>query len=209
MSDIESSPDSGSSQGDRSSAEMPSQNQRLSLPNVTSPHPAAWSVDELLKTCEFRMQSRSGPGGQHRNRTASGVFVTFPPAEITAEATEQRNQHRNREVAIRRLRYVLAVSLRSTSPLATEGTSPPDQVEQFVRDRFRGSPLKLADDNSFKPAVLAMLLNDLHVAGGQPSLVAPSWKVSTSRIVALLRTHHPAWTLVNRIRAHHDRKPLR
>ncbi len=191
------------------SAEMPSPEQRLALSSVASPHPAVWAVDELVGKCEFRMQTRSGPGGQHRNRTASGVFVTYRPAEITAEATEQRNQHRNRDVAIRRLRYVLAISLRTISPLAAEVNSPPETLEQAVRERYHGSPLKLAEDNLLKPAALALLLNDLHVAGGQPSLVAPSWKVSTSRIVAFLRTHHPAWTLVNRIRAHHDRKPLR
>lgn len=190
-------------------AVMPSPEQRLPLTIAASPHPAVWAIDDLLRQCEFRMQSRSGPGGQHRNRTASGCFVTYTPAEITAEATEQRNQHRNRDVAIRRLRFVLALSLRTMSPLDTAANSPPDQLEQEIRTRFRGTPLKLAEDNVLKPAVVAMLLNDLHVAGGQPSLVAPLWKVSTSRIAALLRTHHPAWTLVNRIRTHHGRGPLR
>lgn len=190
-------------------AVMPTIEQRLPLTGVAAPHPSVWTVEDLLNQCDFRMQSRSGPGGQHRNRTASGCFVTFRPAEITAEATEQRNQHRNRELAIRRLRFVLAVSLRTASPLDLTVDLPPDELEQAIRIRFYGTPLKLAEDNVLKPAVLALLLNDLHVAGGQPSLVAPLWKVSTSRIAALLRTHSPAWTLVNRIRDHHGRGPLR
>lgn len=188
---------------------MPSAEERLRLTWAASPHPAVLAVDDLVSRCEFRMQSRSGPGGQHRNRTASGCFVTYRPAEITAEATEQRNQHRNREVAIRRLRYVLAVSLRTPSPLAAEVDHRSETLERAVRDQFRATSLKIAEANPLKPAVLAVLLNDLHVAGGQPSLVAPSWQVSTSRIAALLRTHPPAWTLVNRIRAHHGRHPLR
>lgn len=190
------------------SAVMPSLEKRLPLTDAASPHPAVLSLDDLLKQCEFRMQSRGGPGGQHRNRTASGCFVTYRPAEITAEATEQRNQHRNRVIAIRRLRFVLAISLRTPSPLDVAVGSPPDEAERLIRTRFRGTPLKLAEDNDFKPAVLALLLNDLHVAGGQPSLLAELWNVSTSRIAALLRTHPPAWTLVNRIRAHHERGPL-
>ncbi|MCM2371828.1 peptide chain release factor family protein [Aporhodopirellula aestuarii] len=192
---------------------MPAADERMPLTKVDSPHPAVWDVDELLKQCDFRTQARGGPGGQHRNRTASGVFVTFRPAEITAEATEERNQHRNREVAIRRLRYVLAVSLRTPSPLAdalgASDRGSADSQEQAVRDRFRGSPLKMAEGNDAKPAVLALLLNDLHAAGGQPSLVAPFWKVSTSRIAACLRSHHLAMTLVNRIRQHHGRGPLK
>lgn len=190
-------------------AVMPSVEQLLPLMEVAAPHPSVWVVDDFLNHCDFRMQSRSGPGGQHRNRTASGCFVTFRPAEITAEATEQRNQHRNRELAIRRLRFILAVSLRTPSSLAPTVDAPADELEQAVRTQFHGTQLKLAEDNVLKPAVLALLLNDLHVAGGQPSLVAPLWKVSTSRIAALLRTHSPAWTLVNRIRAHHGRGPLR
>ncbi|MBB3208743.1 hypothetical protein FHS27_004576 [Rhodopirellula rubra] len=186
---------------------MPAVDERMPLSMASTPHPSVWDMEELLKQCEFRTQSRSGPGGQHRNRTASGVFVTYRPAEITAEATEERNQHRNRDVAIRRLRYVLAVSLRTPSPLADAAVA--DSQEQAVRDRFRGSPLKMAEQNDAKPAVIALLLNDLHVAGGQPSLVAPFWKVSTSRIAACLRSHHPAMTLVNRIRQHHGRGPLK
>lgn len=190
-------------------AMMPSPQERLPLISAPSPHPAVWALDDLLSQCEFRMQSRGGPGGQHRNRTASGCFITYRPAEITAEATEQRNQHRNRDIAIRRLRFLLALSLRTPSPLDVVTNSPPDELEQAIRTRFHGTPLKLAEDNALKPAVLSLLLNDLHVAGGQPSLVAPLWKVTTSRIAALLRTHPAAWTLVNRIRAHHGRGPLR
>ncbi len=192
---------------------MPTLAERLPLAIIEAPHPTLYELDELLKKCEFRNQARGGPGGQHRNRTASGVFVTFLPAEITAEATEQRNQQRNREIAIRRLRYLLAVSLRTASPLsvlADERTrEQPCDAEQTVRDRYHASPLKLADDNVQKPAVLALLLNDLHVAGGQPSLVGSVWGVSTSKIVALVRSQPAAWTLLNRIRAHHGRSPLK
>jgi len=189
-------------------AEVPSVDELLPLPIVDAPHPSVWAVDELVSKCEIRTQSRSGPGGQHRNRTASGVFITYRPAEITAEATEERNQHRNRSVAVQRLRMVLAVSLRTPSMLLP----PPvalDELERVVRERYHRGSLKLNETNEDKPALMALLLNDLHASGGQPSLVGPVWGVSTSRIVTCLKSHPPAMLLVNRIRSHHGRGPLK
>lgn len=130
---------------------------------------------------------------------------------ITAESTEQRQQGRNRSAAMTRLRYVLAVTLRSASPLDPHLTEPffPDESEQNLRRRYTGSSMKMNEDNVDKPALLTLLLNDLWVGGGQPSLVAPVWKVSTSRLVGLLRSHSPVLVLVNQIRQHHSRPPLR
>jgi peptide chain release factor 1 len=45
----------------------------------------------------------SGPGGQHRNKSHTGVRLVHIPTGITAEATESRSQHRNRTVARERL----------------------------------------------------------------------------------------------------------
>ena len=199
---------------DETSAKWPAPEETLEMMHVASPHPAVIDVDDLVGQCTFRTQTRSGPGGQHRNRTASGVFVAYHadelPTGITAEATEQRNQHRNRTVAIQRLRYVMAVSVRTASMLASPSqnlTSNP--LESELHRKYQGSALKLADDNPDKPGLLALVLNDMHLAGGQPSLVVSHWQVSTSRLVGLLKSHGAAWTLVNRIRAHHGRLPLR
>ena len=81
--------------------------------------------------------------------------------------------------------------------------------EQELRTRFEGQPLKISDRNRDKPALMALLLNDLHVCGGQPSAVGPVWDTSTSAIVRLIKSHPNAFTLLNRIRQHHDRLPLR
>lgn len=53
-----------------------------------------------LKTDTFRS---SGAGGQHVNKTESGVRFTHIPTGIVAESTESRSQHRNREIALQRL----------------------------------------------------------------------------------------------------------
>jgi hypothetical protein len=189
----------------------------MPLPMSVGVHPCLWPVDELEKRCQLRTQSRSGPGGQHRNRTASGAFLTFETGipnvgAITAEATEQRQQARNRSTALARMRFLLAVTLRSHSPLepgcdASDNDFPKEELE--LRARYRGSPMKFNDENVAKPTVLTLVLHDLWFAGGQPSLISTPWKTSTSKLVNLVRSHPPAFRLVNQIRQHHSRPPLR
>ena len=67
---------------------------------------AALALDDeaLLRTCEVEYFIASGPGGQHRNTTASGVRLTHPATELSVTATERRSQAQNRGVALERLR---------------------------------------------------------------------------------------------------------
>lgn len=53
-----------------------------------------------LKTDTFRS---SGAGGQHVNKTESGVRFTHLPTGIVSESTDGRSQIKNREIAIQRL----------------------------------------------------------------------------------------------------------
>lgn len=63
--------------------------------------------DALLGQCEVDYFIASGPGGQHRNTTASGVRLTHPLTELSVTATERRSQAQNKGVALERLRQGL------------------------------------------------------------------------------------------------------
>lgn len=184
---------------------LPSRAERMDVRLLDPPHPATIAVEDLLSQCNLRTQRRSGPGGQHRNKTSSGVFLHHRATGIVGEATERRSQAQNRVVALQRLRFRLAVEVRTPSVL--DGSVPPEEVE--LRARLRGRPLRLNDRNESKASLLALILNDLHASGGQPSAVAPLWSASTTAIVGLLKSHPPALALANTVRRHHRRGPLK
>jgi len=60
--------------------------------------------EQLLAECEVDVFIASGPGGQHRNTTESGVRLTHARTELSVTATERRSQHQNRAIALARLR---------------------------------------------------------------------------------------------------------
>lgn len=68
---------------------------------------AALSDDALLLECEESFFIASGPGGQHRNKTETGVRLTHTPTGLTITATERRSQLQNRGAALDRLRAML------------------------------------------------------------------------------------------------------
>lgn len=58
----------------------------------------------------------SGPGGQHRNTSETGVRITHLPTGIVVTATESRSRHMNLQKAMSRLEEKLAARLRRKRP---------------------------------------------------------------------------------------------
>jgi len=63
--------------------------------------------EALLRACEVSTFIGGGPGGQHRNKTASAVRLVHLPTGVTVTATERRSQAQNRGTALERLRAAL------------------------------------------------------------------------------------------------------
>ena len=58
----------------------------------------------------------SGPGGQHRNKSETGVRLTHLPSGIVVTATESRSRHQNLRHAYARLEAKLAARNRVVIP---------------------------------------------------------------------------------------------
>ena len=99
---------------------------------------AALALDDeaLLRDCEVSTFVGGGPGGQHRNKTASAVRLVHLPTGVTVTATERRSQLRNRGAALERLRAVLtglARVRRTRRPTVPSRSSKERRIEAKKR----------------------------------------------------------------------------
>ncbi len=65
-----------------------------------------YDIEEIeINKADLRVDTfrSSGAGGQHVNKTESGVRFTHIPTGVVSESTEARSQHKNREIAMQKL----------------------------------------------------------------------------------------------------------
>lgn len=79
--------------------------------------------DTLLADCDMEAFRGSGPGGQHRNKTETGVRLLHRPSGILVQASERRSRTQNIGVALDRLREQLT-ELRRPPPPKRRATRP-------------------------------------------------------------------------------------
>jgi len=56
-----------------------------------------------IKDCDIQTFRSGGPGGQHQNKTSSGVRVIHRESGAVGESRETRNQHQNKKQAFLRM----------------------------------------------------------------------------------------------------------
>ena len=123
-------------------------------------HPTQLDQGALLADCDVRRQRRSGPGGQHRNKVQTGVFLVHRATGIRGEATEKRSQQQNLHVAVERLRVNLALEIRQ----GEIDHSP----SQLWRSRLRNRRLVIRLTHRDFAILLAEALDVLAHYGWQP-----------------------------------------
>ena len=100
----------------------------------------------VLDQTEVRFDTfrAGGPGGQHQNTTDSAVRATHLPSGIAVVVRDQRSQHRNKQVALKRLSEQLMIQQTLTSALAR-------REENLLHHQLeRGNPVRQCKGEKFK-----------------------------------------------------------
>lgn len=103
-----------------------------------SEQPNSFDRDTLERESEVTFFIASGPGGQHRNRNATGVRLLHRPSGIVVTATERRSQAANLEVAYARLARRLEAASKVVAPRVATRPSRAARAERLTTKRRRG-----------------------------------------------------------------------
>lgn len=169
-------------------------------------HPAAVDPVELLKECSIGRDRSRGPGGQHRNKVETAVFVKHNPTGIMAQSTEFRSQIKNKNRAVFRLRLRLA--LRYRRPVAIPGYQP----SELLTERLRQQKKKLAVNPKHAdfPAILAEILDLVIGLNGNVSKAGEYLNfLSSSQIIKFLKIEPEAFALLNEVRKQRGKRSLK
>lgn len=161
---------------------------------IPPPHPATLSAEEFVGVCDFSKGRRGGPGGQHRNKVETAVFVTHSATGLMAQASERRSTLENRREAIWRLRLLLAVQARTPVP---DGEVRSD----LWRRRCSASgTLACNPEHDDYPAMLAEAMDVVHASGLDVKRAALRLCCSGSQLTKLIKDHPAAIVALNAAR---------
>lgn len=160
------------------------------------------SEDELLDECRVETFRGSGPGGTRADTTDSAVRVTHEPTGFTVKASEERSQHANRRVALRRLRRKYALQVRHD--LDPDRVAVPDALREYVENGLRINP-----KNSHYPFMVKLVLDVLKAQEARLSDTADVFGVSTNKLARFLKRDGDLHAAANVLRQAHGHGPVR
>ena len=102
------------------------------------------SDDALLDACDVEPFRGSGPGGQHRNKTETGIRLRHRPTGLTAQASERRSRTQNLGVALERLRARIVTHLAPPPPPRKETKPTYSSRKRRVATKRQRSTVKRA-----------------------------------------------------------------
>jgi len=150
-------------------------------------HPSCLPPLRLLASCEVLRGKSGGPGGQNRNKVSTHITLTHLPTGHMAQAGERRSQLENRDVALGRLRVVLAVKHRTPVPKG-RGLAVLDSPagSPLWRSRVRHGKIACNPAHLDFPAMLAEAMDVLADVAWDPKRAALMLDVTASQLVRFL-----------------------
>ena len=133
------------------------------------------SLDELLRACSLKGFQGKGPGGQHRNKTNTGVSLTLAPYNLEIRSVESRSAKENKVHALHRMQMALALQIRET---------PPE-----IEIPFPGSNGHIQPSNPLFPLFVAHVFDIMAAKNGDTKAAAAAFNISPSALVKILRQH--------------------
>jgi protein subunit release factor A len=99
--------------------------------------------DALLAQCIVETFTAGGPGGQHQNRSETAVRLVHQPTGVRVVARDERSQHRNRILALKRLRARLEELRQVAEPRIPTKVPRAQKKKRLDAKRRRGQKKKL------------------------------------------------------------------
>lgn len=176
------------------------------------PHPACLSDEQLLAACTVGRGRAGGPGGQNRNKVETLVMIKHEPTGIEAHAGERRSQIENKQVAVRRLRLLLATQHRCAPPSARGRTL--DELlapsgSDLWRSRRSGTRIVCNPEHHDFAPLLAEALDIIADSDWDAAKAARRLEISTSQLVRFVQDHPPAMQVWNAERVKHGMRLLK
>ena len=116
----------------------------------------------------------SGPGGQHRNKTNTGVCLKLNAYNLEIKSSESRSAQENKIHAVHRMRLALALKVREA----------PKTKEQL---KFPGSNGHIQRSNKDFPQFIADVLDITKENNGDTRPAATAFGLSQSALLKILR----------------------
>jgi len=153
-------------------------------------HPSRLPESLLLEQCLVRRTRHTGPGGQHRNKVETAIEIVHTPTGITTFAAERRSQEANRQVAVFRMRLLLAIRLRA---IESAEVIP----SKLWSSRCRNQRISCNETHEDFPTLLADALDAVDAKEYDVRRAAAALGCSTTQLVRFIAKNSEAWTSVN------------
>lgn len=162
---------------------------------VPAPHPATIDPDEFLKRCRLETGRVGGPGGQHRNRVDTAVWLVHEPTGLDASGTERRSQIQNRARALFRLRLKVAVRCRTVT------SRDRHEPSALWKRRRQGEKMPVNPEHDDYPALLAEAMDVVVARRYDVAGAAGVLGITMSQLTRLIRHEKHAFAAINEGRA--------